>query len=183
MNLIVVSDIFGKTGELLALCESLKSPFDIIEPYSGKQMHFKDEPEAYDFFMNNIGIQVYSELLKDFVITVRKPSILVGFSIGATAVWNITEKVSSEIIKRSVCFYSSQIRNYTSITPAIETELIFPLNEQKFSIMEISDYLSKKKNVKIYNTCYSHGFMNKLSKNFNTDGYQEYYAWLCSILK
>jgi hypothetical protein len=52
MRIIVVSDIFGKTNELIALCDSLKLPVDIIDPYSSNLMHFKEESEAHDYFMN-----------------------------------------------------------------------------------------------------------------------------------
>ncbi len=143
-------------------------------------MHFKDEPEAYNYFMANVSVKAYSELLQKFISKVAEPSILLGFSIGATAIWSVSENLSHEIIQRSICFYSSQIRNYTSITPCIETDLVFPSFEPRFSVLEISECLSKKKHVKVHNTPYLHGFMNKLSKNFSQDGYQEYTKWLRS---
>ena len=182
MKVVIVSDIFGKTKELISLCDSLNLPCDIIDPYSGKLMHFKDEPEAYDYFMNNVHIKIYSELLQNFIGAVSEPLILLGFSIGATAIWNISENLKNEIVTRSICFYSSQIRKYTSIIPCIDTDLVFPSFEPRFSVLELSECLSKKKNVKVHNTPYLHGFMNKLSKNFSQDGYQEYTRWICSSI-
>ncbi|KIX12345.1 hypothetical protein [Dethiosulfatarculus sandiegensis] len=146
-------------------------------------MAFIDEMEAYEFFMNNIGIQNYSQLLKELVSRVTKPSILIGFSVGATTIWRISENIDSDLIRHSFCFYSSQIRNYTSVNPCIATEVIFPRLEPKFSVPEISGLLAKKKNVKVHTIPYLHGFMNKLSKNFSQDGYREYTKWLGSSIR
>ncbi len=170
MHTIVVSDIFGKTSELEELCDVLKTKIDIVDPYSGKFMCFNEESEAYGYFMKNMGIQEYSELLLEKLNLVSEPKNLIGFSVDASAIWKASEDPKSEIIERAICFYGSQIRNHTEVTPRINIDLIFPEREPGFCVDELAQFLSKKSGVEIHNTPFLHGFMNSLSKNFSQVG-------------
>lgn len=179
MHRIVVSDIFGKTSELENLCNALKARVEIIDPYSGKFMRFKEESEAYEYFMTNVGIQAYSELLLEKLSSVSNPTSLVGFSVGASAIWKVSGNLNIDFIENAICFYGSQIRNHTEVNPCIDIDLILPISEPGFSVSELGSCLSKKSSVEIHNTPYLHGFMNSLSKNFSHVGYNEYIDWLC----
>jgi len=179
MRRIVVSDIFGKTKELEELCDALKMRVEIIDPYSGKLMCFKEESEAYDYFMAKVGIQAYSQLLLEKLSSISNPTILIGFSVGASAIWKVSGNLNVELIQSAICFYGSQIRNHTKVNPCINIDLIFPISEPNFSVSELNHCLSNKSSVKIHNTPYLHGFMNSLSKNFSHVGYYEYIDWLC----
>ncbi|MCB2149426.1 MAG: hypothetical protein KQI81_23300 [Deltaproteobacteria bacterium] len=179
MHRIVVSDIFGKTSELEELCNSLKARVEIVDPYSGKFMCFKKELEAYEYFMANVGIQAYAELLLEKLASVSNPTTLIGFSVGASAIWKVSGNHNVDFIKNAICFYGSQIRNHTEVNPCFNIDLIFPTSEPIFSVGELANTLSKKSCVAVHNTPYLHGFMNSLSKNFSHVGYNEYIDWLC----
>ncbi len=179
MQRIVVSDIFGRTSELEDLCNALKARVEIIDPYSGKFMCFEDESEAYEYFIANVGIQIYSGLLLKKLSSISNPTTLIGFSVGASAIWNVSENLNFDFIENAICFYGSQIRNHTEVNPCIKMDLIFPMSEPGFCVGELGNCLSKKSSVKVHNTPYLHGFMNSRSKNFSHVGYNEYIDWLC----
>ncbi len=174
MHKIVVSDIFGKTSELEELCNALKAQVEIVDPYSGKFMHFKKESEAYECFMANVGIQAYSEMLLQKIASVSNPTTLIGFSVGASVIWKVSGNLNVDFIENAICFYGSQIRNHTEVNPCTNIDLIFPVSEPGFSVSELGNILSKKSRVEVYYTPYLHGFMNSLSKNFSHVGYNEY---------
>ncbi len=179
MNRIIVSDIFGKTSELEELCNALNAKVEIIDPYSGKFMCFKKESDAYEFFMANVGVHAYSELLLEKLASISNPTTLIGFSVGASAVWKVSGKFNVDLIENAICFYGSQIRNHTEVNPCVNIDLIFPISEPNFSVGELGNILSMKNCVEVHNTPYLHGFMNSLSKNFSHIGYNEYIDWLC----
>ena len=178
MRRIVVSDIFGKTPELAKLCKALSGDVVVIDPYAGANMNFQTEEQAYAFFMANMGLNTYSDLLRSRLERIPPPATLIGFSVGASAVWQISESLNAEKVKRAICFYGSQIRHLTEVNPSIMVEYVLPMYEPGFSVEELASRLSGKKNVVIHETQYLHGFMNELSRNFNESGYTRYIDWL-----
>jgi len=56
MNIILVSDVFGRTPALVKLGEELNTAI-IVDPYDGINMDFKNEAEAYSYFMDNVGLE------------------------------------------------------------------------------------------------------------------------------
>ncbi len=171
MGKVIVSDIFGSTPALEDLAGAVGAVTDIIDPYGGKQMGFDTEPRAYDHFMTHVGIGAYSEILSARLAETPRVSILIGFSVGAAAIWGISEALAPDKIGRAVCFYGSQIRHATDIVPNISIEHLLPKKEPVFSIHDLAAALSGKKNVTVLRTPYLHGFMNRLSLNFNRAGY------------
>ena len=151
---------------------------DIIDPYDGKYMGFQTEEQAYEFFMANVGLRTYCDILQSRLKKTASPTILIGFSVGASAIWQISESLSTERVKRAVCFYGSQVRHLLEITPKVEVEYVLPMHEPGFRIDELVTRLSDKKNVVLHKTPYLHGFMNKFSKNHNKLGYTKYIDWL-----
>lgn len=177
-RIVIVSDIFGKTQALKKLCKAVISNVDVIDPYAGNYMDFRTEQEAYEFFMNNVGLSTYCDLLLSRLEKVPSPTNLVGFSVGASAIWQVSELLNTNKINRVVCFYGSQVRNLTEIKPNVVVEHLLPIHEPGYSISELASQLSRKENVVIHKTPYLHGFMNKLSKNYNKSGYATYIDWL-----
>ncbi|CAG36026.1 dienelactone hydrolase family protein [Desulfotalea psychrophila] len=174
MRKIFVSDIFGRTPALENLCRAVGSDIGIVDPYAGKEMRFQTEQEAYDFFMANVGMNAYCDLLQSRLEQTTIPIILVGFSVGASALWQISESLSCEKVKRVVCFYGSQIRHSTEINPSVVVEHFLPVHEAGFSVEEMANRLLGKENIILHNTTYLHGFMNELSKNYSKLGYRKY---------
>lgn len=178
MRKIVVSDIFGKTPALDKLSKALGNDVDIIDPYNGKNMEFQTEEQAYEFFTANVGLKTYCDLLQSKIKKAPAPATLIGFSVGASAVWRISESLTTQKVKNAVCFYGSQVRHLSQIRPNVVIDFIMPRYEPGFSIHELATHLSNIKNVALHKTSYLHGFMNELSKNYNAAGYTKYIDWL-----
>jgi len=190
--LFIVSDIFGKTSALERLGETLgsltNSNVDIIEPYDGKMMGFTDEQSAYHYFSDHVGLTTYTEQLQDSINACAQELILIGFSIGTSAIWQLSQGSNNVINQRSVTnngiiqtaigFYGSQIRHQLEIIPTFPIELIYPKSELHFSVTDLMNKLRDKEQLTLTQVDYLHGFMNRHSTNFNQQGYQCY----CDLL-
>lgn len=164
--------MFGKTPALINLSEQLKADV-IVDPYGGIDMDFNSETEAYSHFIKNVGLDAYLAKLLNVIETEASICTLIGFSVGASIVWKISEQVSSNSVKQAVCYYGSQIRHFSDLKPRFKIELVFPKSEPGFNVSALQAELAKKHNVKAYNVDYLHGFMNYHSNNYNHSAYQE----------
>lgn len=177
MILVVASDIFGRTKKLEALVEDIRPAFKeshIIDPYDGRFMEFSNEDDAYTCFMAETGLTKYSEILHNHVDNYKQPLLLLGFSVGAAALWQISGSKAFKPESKIIGFYGAQIRNLLDIRPTLPVHLYFPAYEDHFSVPKLIDHLSPVENITCHKTAYLHGFMNKLSINFNRQGYMEY---------
>jgi len=184
MRIIVVTDIFGQTPALLNLAESIKAD-SIIDPYSGEDKNFINEASAYEYFSTHVGLDNYVELLTTELAASTEQIILIGFSIGASAIWQLSaEHAMKDVtgVKQAICFYGSQIRKATDINPKFATSLIFPTLERHFDVQALAQVLSVKTNVNIEIVNYLHGFMNSHSDNFNISAYNNHLARLLTIV-
>lgn len=171
MHLLIVSDIFGRTKALEELSCALSSNVEIFDPYDSIFMNFKNEEDAYSYFQSNIGIDKYASLLFEKIKSLDHQVLLLGFSIGGSAIWKISELKNLKNVFAAKCFYSSQIRHYTKTNPLFPIHLIFPSYEEHFLISNLIFSLCNKKNVQVEQFPYLHGFMNKHSKNYNAYAY------------
>ena len=173
MNNIIVADVFGKTPALIALGNAIQADV-IVDPYDGKYMNFEDEAQAYDYFTENIGLEAYLEKLSKTISNSSCECILIGFSVGASVIWKISESTSTHLTERvkwAVCYYGSQIRHLTKLSPMFEMKLVFPKMESHFDVSALQKTLSNKEKVTTVQVEYLHGFMNTHSSNFNLVGY------------
>ena len=171
MSIILVPDVFGITSALIKLSRALRVD-TIVDPYDGVDMTFNNEAEAYSCFLDHVGQDAYLEQLKKAIQLASPTTTLIGFSVGASAIWRLSGTLSSTVVKRGFCFYGSQIRHYSTLNPTFEIELILPESETHFDVCELEANLAKKTNVKIVSTNYLHGFMNSLSSNYDQLAYQ-----------
>jgi len=172
MSIVLVSDVFGKTPALVQLSEALNATV-VVDPYGGKNMGFANEAEAYAYFMAEVGFEVYLAKLKQTLESNQTVTTIIGFSIGASLVWKLSETVGRGSVTRAICFYGSQIRNFIEVVPQIDVELIFPKSEPHFNVSELIASLSKTPKVTTTQVDYLHGFMNSYSDNFNRQAYNE----------
>ena len=180
MNKIIVADIFGRTSALLALCSAIKAGI-IVDPYDGKMMGFDNEAHAYHYFTENVGFDDYVEKLSKIMNECTDESTLIGFSVGAAAIWKLSESTSTKIrklVKSAICYYGSQIRHLTKLSPIFDVNLVFPKSEPHFDVQALNRLLANKPKVTTLQVDYFHGFMNYHSDNFNQAGYAEHVALL-----
>ncbi len=191
MAVFIVSDIFGVTPALKKFAERIKQEKHhvyIVDPYLGYEHKFSDEAQAYKYFTENVGLEKYSELLNTFICNKTEAAqsdkhILVGFSIGASAIWKISANDKLKGINHAFYFYGSQIRKLTHIQPNIPSTVIFPKEELHFSVEDLEQKIKPYNRVSTKRCIYLHGFMNPHSINFNEYAYTYYTDWLCDKIK
>ncbi|MGB0894547.1 MAG: hypothetical protein ACPGUD_09085 [Parashewanella sp.] len=171
---ILVSDIWGITPHLHELACQLGSETIIHDPYHGDLTSFKNEQQAYYHFMNNSGVDSYSKSLAELLNYLKTPVNLIGFSTGASAIWNLTNRTNQDQIQNAICFYGGQIRNALNVSPKFKTIHIMPSKEEHFDLSAMLHSLKTKPNTEVIRTEYLHGFMNRCSTNFSEKGFQEY---------
>jgi len=179
MSIILVSDVFGKTSALIKLRDDLNADI-IVDPYHGIDMSFDNEAEAYSYFCEQVGLDEYVDKLLLTLEEFSSVSTLIGFSVGASIIWRLSDNVAAHKVKRAICFYGSQIRNFTKITPQFQMELVFPKKEPHFDVIKLQTELAKKQNVKALRVNSLHGFMNYYSDNFDQTAYRDQVNRLCS---
>jgi dienelactone hydrolase len=188
MAVFIVSDIFGVTPSLITFAKKLEITGQnvfIFDPYEGIEQNFVNEAKAYSYFSDNVGLDKYAESLQTFIEYKTnnaqcKNNILIGFSIGASAIWKISEGESIKHVEHAFIFYGSQIRKLTHIQPKIRSTLIFPAQETHFSVDELEQRLASHTLVSTKRCTYMHGFMNPHSVNFNERACTDYTHWLCN---
>jgi hypothetical protein len=176
-QITLVTDIFGKTPALVKLAEELDAKL-IVDPYDGVDMAFESEAHAYSYFSDNVGIEGYSSILLDTMGSTSSVSTLIGFSVGASVIWKLSERLGLKNVNRAICYYGSQIRHFKEVNPLFKIDLVFPKHESHFDVLALQDELSKTKNVNISQVNYLHGFMNLHSNNYNQAAYNKQLDWL-----
>ena len=125
MQLLIASDIFGRTAALEALADRLAphsrlhlaAPL-LVDPYGGDPRPFETEAAAYEVFQREVGLARYTRILTDAVTAVDGPLTLIGFSVGAAAIWALSDNANLRQGTRAFCFYGSQIRHHTGVALA-----------------------------------------------------------------
>ncbi|NVK55328.1 MAG: hypothetical protein HWE26_06920 [Alteromonadaceae bacterium] len=182
MRNLIVSDIFGRTHALETLASMLTMPTDFYDPYSAEQLEFADEQAAYSYFQQHVTLKNYSANLLEQIKSSRSPLNLIGFSVGASAIWQISDTNNLINVNRACCYYSSQIRHYLHVEPHFPVTLVFPASENHFSLTPIMDSLANKQTVSVRQVPYLHGFMNPHSVNYNQQGYNDEMLALDNVL-
>lgn len=172
-EIIVASDIFGRTCALEELAGNLIN-VTIIDPYEGRYMDFSDEDEAYAYFQENVGLQRYKKIIIGAIAQTERDLRLVGFSVGAAAIWAISGDDFLDKNIYATCFYGSQIRHDINVAPKFPVLLCFPQYEPHFDVSILISKLSPKKLVTCSMVPHLHGFMNQKSTNFDPTGYSHF---------
>lgn len=193
MKILIAADIFGHTPALDRFAQRLsqrlgeqliETTMDIIDPHDG-QTRFRDETAAYDFFSSRTSIAAYAEkisnhLKSDQIKTGRLFHTLIGFSVGAAAIWHLSADAAFAGIQQAVGFYGAQIRHHPEIRPVFDTRLIWPRSEPHFDVDGLILNFKDTPKVSCHKTVGLHGFMNERSRNFDADLYA---AWLGKIYR
>jgi len=176
MKLFLVTDIFGRTPALEAIGEELSHEvfdLEIVDPYEGTHHCFETEAAAYDHFMDLVGLKKYASILAETLPLFGPDIVLIGFSVGASAIWEVSDRSPFAHIKKAVCFYGSQIRQKTHLHPVFDIDLIFPKHEPHFDVDDLIRDLQRKDRITCTKSKGLHGFMNKLSTHFDPACYTD----------
>ena len=171
MKIIIASDIFGKTPALEELANSICGNTLIVDPYDGASMAFNNESDAYRYFSKHVTLERYCTILQEHVVRCSGPTTIIGFSVGASALWRLSPSLEAPI-QAAIGIYSAQIRHYLNIIPNVPFHLIFPQKEPHFDVDAVSHSLNDTPNVTITSMPYDHGYMNRHSANFDEKGYR-----------
>jgi dienelactone hydrolase len=177
MQSLIASDIFGRTAALEELAHQLGSTSGaplLVDPYGGVPQQVGTEAEAYARFKGQVGLDRYIQTLAAAIRRAAEPLALIGFSVGASAIWALSGESHLPPGSRAFCFYGSQIRHYAAVVPCIEMRLLFPRSESSFDVVDLMRCLSVQEGVVCHRTPYLHGFMNRLSPNFDQTAYENY---------
>lgn len=183
--ILLATDIFGETGpvrELAARLEGRGHGVGIVGPYP-EACAFGDEQEAYAFFLGQGGVAPYAERIRARLAEeAAGPLVGIGFSAGAAALWRALAGPGGACVETAILFYGSQIRNDAELQPRCDTLLVFPAEEPHFSVAGLVGRLRGRPQVRCATVPWSHGYLNRLSRNFNREGYQRTLAWLDELL-
>nr|NJM03957.1 hypothetical protein [Desulfobacula sp.] len=180
-TLFIIADIFGRTRALEAMGQELSDTIPdtrIIDPYQGLDHRFETEARAYDYFTDRVGLASYASILTEALASPGPDTVLIGFSVGASALWSVSDRPFRRHIQKAFCFYGSQIRQYTGVRPRFDMDLIFPKQEPHFAVDELIHALAGKDRVSCSKAPALHGFMNKLSPHFDPDCYSVFMEYL-----
>lgn len=184
-TLFLIADIFGRTRALESMGQQLSETVPdirIIDPYQGMDHRFETEALAYAYFMDRVGLASYGSSLADALASPGPDTVLIGFSVGASALWSVSDRPFRRHIRKAFCFYGSQIRQYTGIRPRFDMELIFPEREPHFNVDELIGILTAKDRVSCSKATGLHGFMNELSPHFDPESYAVFMEYLKTAL-
>ncbi|WP_271272711.1 dienelactone hydrolase family protein [Aliamphritea hakodatensis] len=182
MSHIILSDIFGYTSALQVLADQLPGDWLILDPYDGTEMCFEDESRAYAHFQRVSGIDVYAARLADCLMTADESVSIIGFSVGAAALWQVLGSGVADKAGYAIGFYGNQIRHALGSAPRRPVTLVIPASERHFSVADFAESLSAYPQVSLSRAPYLHGFMNPASVNYSAAGYAEYTGWLQQVL-
>lgn len=202
LNIIFVADIFGLTDEFKHLCQQVTANLEqglgvengygveksygvkchMVGPYQQQPKGLTCERDAYQYFTENVSLEGYVNKLEQKLLAISGSKWLVGFSVGGSAIWQLCAQGAVKQSLGAICFYSSQIRHLTRLTPNIATRLILPSTEPHFSVAALRTVLQDKSTVTLEKSEYLHGFMNPLSANYDGDAYLYYLNRLDDLL-
>lgn len=181
-HILLATDIFGYTNAIETLkhrFESVCQTVHILDPYDAKRINFQDENEAYETFTQICGLENYATLCSNALDALsNETTILIGFSMGVSALWKALDGQKDAKIKGFYGFYASQIRHALEAKPHVPCTLIFPQSEKHFKVDALITELVKHENITCIKTQYLHGFMNPCSVNYDAKGYAEYCSFL-----
>lgn len=166
--LIVLHEIYGVNEFIKNQCQRFtEAGYDVFCPnlIDKPPFSYEESIEAYDFFAKNVGFDVYKKISSIVAQLKEKYDqvFILGFSVGATIAWRCCE---NSLCSGIVACYGSRIRDYTDLTPACPTLLLFA-KQDSFDVHSTACKLRKKQRLSILEFDAGHGFFDSYSKHYN----------------
>lgn len=167
--IIILHEIYGINQHISNVCAKYYSNgYDVYCPNlinKSEPFSYAQQKEAYDYFQNYVESKAHIQV-KQLTKQIRmqyKEIILLGFSVGATIAWILSE---SGLCDRIVSYYGSRIRDNLHIQPKCQSLLIFAEQEISFNPKDLIKSLKSKPNVDVHILDGKHGFLDSFSENY-----------------
>ncbi|MCC0666973.1 dienelactone hydrolase family protein [Clostridioides sp. ZZV14-6153] len=167
--IVVLHEIYGIDNFIKDICQKYyQDGYDVFCPEllgSGKVFSYLKAQDAYNFFITNIGFNIYEKvekLINDLKLK-YKHVLVIGYSVGATIAWRCSENSLCDGI---ICCYGSRIRDYIDVIPKCPVLLVFAKYDS-FDVDFVASQLVKKQNIQIEIAEANHGFIDTYSKNYS----------------
>lgn len=172
--ILVIHEIYGINKHITDLSHHLQVlGFDVFVPdlLGGRSsFDYTQADEAYRYFTEQVGFERAAKLLKEQARSLRSHYdriILVGFSIGATIAWLVSEEEG--LCDQIVAYYGSRIRDYVDIQPTCPSLLLFAEQEKSFDVSELVQKLGTKQQVLLKTYAGEHGFTDRYGHSYTED--------------
>lgn len=195
MKLLVATDIFGETPELLGWLAPIAAAsggrLELVAPYpkplvkdlvtpadiaADRAAESSADEQAYQQFLAHGGLSAYVEKLQQRLKIQQEPYVAIGFSAGAAALWQLAASPQAGL-RHLFAFYGGQIRHYAELVPLAHTTLIWA-EETHFDVRQLEQQLAQQPQVTSQLTPYQHGFINPYSVGYNNKAASDYQRWL-----
>ena len=175
LQIIVATDIHG-THERLRTQLAVLGESIVVSPWSGDGKPFATEHESVLHFHQQDGLDFYERKIAE--VARGKPSVLIGFSVGATSLWRYVASLQCNPASLAFLYYGSRIRDYESLVPRCPTTAIFAENEPSFNPTNLAKALGRSGAQCIVLSGTHHGFMSPTSNHYRADIAEEQFRLL-----
>ncbi|MGV7962330.1 dienelactone hydrolase family protein [Photorhabdus tasmaniensis] len=131
MKFIFLTDIHGVSEHIKLIAKRLGGDGLIISPYEKENETSNNQEAMYEYFHSVSSIDEYTYKVRDSLTYINTPVILVGFSIGATVAWRLSNDRNLPV-QHFICIFGSRIRDYLDVKPVKSTSLFFSNDEKYF---------------------------------------------------
>lgn len=167
MQIIIATDIHGVTDGVRALFENFdQHPLRFLSPWDRDENPYPTEQEAVKAFHAEQGLLRYQQKIAK--VAGGAPALLIGFSVGASALWHYASSDECHGDSRAVMYYGSRIRDHLTLVPRCKSSLIFAEHESAFAPHLIVDQLRSMDRDCTLIAGTAHGFMNPHSPHFDS---------------
>lgn len=180
MSIIIATDIHGITAPLRELFSHVDDEISFLSPWETEESPYTNEQEAVAAFQAQHGLQRYQEKIAD--AAANAPALLIGFSVGATAMWLHIASEHCHPASRACLYYGSRIRDHQHCVPRCPSTVIFAEHEFSFQPQSIIANISHPHVQCSIIPATRHGFMNPCSASFDQDITQQQLQYLNSLL-
>lgn len=168
--MIVLHEIYGINDHIKGFCEKYRANgFAVFCPDltdRNAPFSYGEQEAAYHACMQRGFDEAFAQIksLGERIRPLYKKVILLGFSVGATLAWRLSE---TGLFDGVIGYYGSRIRDYLNIQPRCQSLVIFAEQEPSFRPQSILSALESKPHVTAAVLPATHGFMDRFSESYD----------------
>lgn len=179
-QVVVASDIRGTDASWRAQLAGL-GPTHVLSPWPGGACPHDNLTLAVDAFHRDDGLARYEQQIADVVND--EPAVLIGFSVGATALWRYVASARCHPQSLAILYYGSRIRAYADRVPRCATALFFAEHEASFEPRALAASLVRPGVHSAVVAGTGHGFMRAGSEHHDAGLAREHFDRLADLVR